>query len=540
MRRMLKKEKTLWFASIFLTVLIGVVNSVLTVFLIKKIVEDILLDGVYAPCLLGLFALSILVGALLEILRQKTMYILYKGQVIRLEDKLILASRVSGSGGDQAFVLIQNTVNDFVIQRTNWVLECSRILGVSVILGIYIGTISMTALYLCLTVTGAALFLMWKSSRKISGAAEVSNEKMNAIYGEMWNYLRCKEILPFLQPKVYKKFEEQLDENQQAQILLGKYTNTARICMRFGNVGITLVAIIYFGILIIMGQFTLSKLLALAMLLPSLTDGLLQIPNCISQHKKLIGIERNVNTFLGQSEKIIWEVNNVAGRKKEPLKHRINLIEALDITYSYQMGQCSCRMDRLSAQAGSVTGICGESGVGKTTLVKILLGELLGYEGKCLINGRKLESFDRQDLWSHILYLPQNPVLLPVSLKENITLTADSSQIDEKRYAESLRKADIEKLAMEKEGKALDESGLSNGELQKVCLARCFYTDKEVFILDEATNAMSSNVENFILHNLIDEVIKKKKILVLVSHSSEVLDLCDTLVQIKKDGEGSI
>ena len=121
MRRMLKKEKTLWFASIFLTVLIGVVNSVLTVFLIKKIVEDILLDGVYAPCLLGLFALSILVGALLEILRQKTMYILYKGQVIRLEDKLILASRVSGSGGDQAFVLIQNTVNDFVIQRTNWV-----------------------------------------------------------------------------------------------------------------------------------------------------------------------------------------------------------------------------------------------------------------------------------------------------------------------------------------------------------------------------------------------------------------------------------
>ena len=190
MRRMLKKEKTLWFASIFLTVLIGVVNSVLTVFLIKKIVEDILLDGVYAPCLLGLFALSILVGALLEILRQKTMYILYKGQVIRLEDKLILASRVSGSGGDQAFVLIQNTVNDFVIQRTNWVLECSRILGVSVILGIYIGTISMTALYLCLTVTGAALFLMWKSSRNISGAAEVSNEKNNAKYGEMLKYIR--------------------------------------------------------------------------------------------------------------------------------------------------------------------------------------------------------------------------------------------------------------------------------------------------------------------------------------------------------------
>lgn len=540
MRPILKLQTTLWFNCIFLTILTSAFNSVLSVFLLKKIVEDVLQDGDYAPHLLILFVLSILAGALLDILRQKLRYALYRKQVIRLEDRLISSSRTRGSGGEQAFVLIQNTVNDFVTQRTDWVLECSRILGVSLILSAYVSSISITALFLCLAVTVTALFLMWKSSRKIPDAAKASNEKMNAVYGEMWNYLRCKEILPFLHSGVYKKFEEQVDENQQSQILLGKYTNTARICMRFGSVGITLAAIIYFGMLTIRGQFTLPKLLALTMLLPSLAESLLQIPNCVSQHKKLIGIEQNMNTFLKQNGMVTQEAENVSSCPKELLKERISLIEASDITYGYRTGQCNCRMDKLLAQSGSVTGICGESGIGKTTLLKILLGELPGYTGECLVNGHRLESLDRQDLWSHILYLPQSPVLLPVSLKENITLTADGSQTDEKRYTEALRKTGIEKLAVAKEGQALDESGLSSGERQKICLARCFYTDKEVFILDEATNAMSSDAESFVLHNLIDEVTKENKILILVSHNPAALSLCDILVRIQREGAGSI
>ena len=98
-----------------------------------------------------------------------------------------------------------------------------------------------------------------------------------------------------------------------------------------------------------------------------------------------------------------------------------------------------------------------------------------------------------------------------------------------------MKKAGIEELAAAKGEEELDESALSSGERQKVCLARCFYTDKEVLILDEATNAMSPGAEKNILHNLIHEAAQKNKILILVSHNPAVIKLCDRSVRIYKD-----
>lgn len=532
MRQISAKERGLWSCCIVLTILTGAIHSVWTVFLLKKIVEVVLQERIHAPHLLILFVLSVLAGAMLEILRQKLRYILYRRRAVTLEDRLISAGSECRGGGKEAFVLIQNTVNDLAAEQTDWLLLCWNILGISVILGIYICSISVMALLICLAVTGVALCLMWKSNQKLPDAAKSWNEKMNAVYGEMWNYLRCKEILPFLQPKVYKKFEEKLEENQRGQILVGKHTNTARICMRFGSVGVMLIAIVYFGNLVIRGQFTISELLAVTMLLPNLADSMLQIPNCISQHKKLKGMEGNVNAFLESHGK-------EKGRDGESgmLGQQITSIRTSDIRYGYKEGECSCRMDGFSAESGSATGIFGESGSGKTTLLKIILGELQGYAGECLINGHRVETLERQELWSHILYLSQDAVLLPVNLKSNVTLTQNSELIDEERYRDALRKAGIEDLAVEKGERELDESMLSSGEIQKICLARCFYTEKEVLILDEATNAMSPNAEKSVLHNLIREAEQKNKILLLVSHNPAVIEQCGSSVRIHRDTE---
>lgn len=519
----------LWCLCILFTVITEVVNSVWTVFLLKKIVETILQDREYAPGLLLVFALSVPAGAVLEILRQKMRYLLYRGKVLRLEDRLISACSGRGNGGPEAFVLIQNTVNDFCAGQTDWVLECFGILGICILLGVYICSISVSALVLCLAVTGGVLFLMWKGNQKIPDVAARSNEKMNAVYGEMWNYLRCKEILPFLQPGVYGKYEEKLKENQREQILLGKYTNTARISMRFGSVGIMLIAIVYFGMLTIRGEFTLPELLAVTMLLPGLAESMLRIPDCIARHRKLGGIRRNLDVFLEKD-------GPEEGGKGESLGERITSIEVSDIKYSYREGEVSCQADAFTVQEGSSVGIFGDSGTGKTTLLKLILGELRMTEGKCLVNGRETETIEPQEFWSHILYLSQNPVILPVSLKENIVMTGNSAEVNDKRYQDALRKAGIEELAAEIGEREVDAGSLSSGEIQKICIARCFYTQKEVLILDEATNAMSPNAEKAVLKNLADEAARKKKILILVSHNPVVIGLCDKSVRIKRQG----
>lgn len=523
----------LWIFCIFCAVMAEAINSVWIVFLLEKIVEIILQNRQYASHLLVIFALSVLAGAVAGILRQKLRYLLYQRKVLFLEDRLIAACCGRRSGGQEAFVLIQNTVNDFCAGQIDWVLECCSVCGISVMLGIYICSISAKALLLCVTVTGIVLCLMWKSNQKIPDAAKRSNEKMNAVYGEMWNYLRCKEMLPFLQPGVYEKYEKKLKENQQEQILLGKYTNTARISMRFGSVGIMLIAIVYFGMLTIRGEFVLPELLAVTMLLPNLADSMLRIPNCIAQYKKLAGIEKNLNAFLDSVEP-----ESVSGDK--PLEGRIMSIQVSGIKYSYREGEVNCQVENLLAQAGSFVGIFGESGTGKTTLLRLILGELRKQEGSCLVNGCEIEKIDRQEFWRHVLYLSQDSVILPVSLKENITMMENGTEIDEKRYMESLVKTNIEELAAKAGEKEVDAGSMSSGEIQKICIARCFYTEKEVLILDEATNAMSPNAERSILKNLAEEVRRKNKILILVSHNPAVIDLCDRTVRIQRTGTARV
>ena len=532
MRQISGKEALLWSGCMILTILTGTINSVWTVYLLKEIVEVVLQNGGRAPGLLFLFAVSVAAGAMLEILRLKLRYILYREKTVRLEDRLISACCRHKSGGKEAFVLIQNTVDDFVSQHTDWVLECGSILGVSAVLGIYTGFISVTALLICLGITGISLCLMWRSNRKIPEAAERFQEKMNAVYGEMWNYLRCKEILPFLQPQVYEKYEKRLEENQQSQILLGRYTNTARICMRFGSIGITLVAIALFGTLTIKGRFALSEMLAITMLLPSLAESMLRLPNCIAQHKKLAGMERKIAAFLES-------VRSEEHGNREPLKERIVSVQAHNMEYGYKEGEVNCRVDSILAQSGKTIGIFGESGAGKTTLLRILMGELQSAAGECLVNGHKVESLEQQELWSHILYLPQEPVILPTDIRGNITMVEEGCEIDDSRYREALRKAGIGELAAAKEGNELDGSALSSGEIQKICLARCFYTEKEVLILDEATSAMSPAAQKAVLENLIREAAQRNKILILVSHNPAVIDLCDSAVRIQQSKTGS-
>lgn len=137
MKHIDKTERFFWIFCICITVLTGTVSSVWTVFLLKKIVEEVLQEGEYAPHLLAAFVLSVLAGALLEILRQKLRYLLYRKREAQLEDRLIFACGEKGSGGKEVFVLIQSTVNDLVAKQTDWALECSRIAGVSAILSIY-------------------------------------------------------------------------------------------------------------------------------------------------------------------------------------------------------------------------------------------------------------------------------------------------------------------------------------------------------------------------------------------------------------------
>lgn len=150
------------------------------------------------------------------------------------------------------------------------------------------------------------------------------------------------------------------------------------------------------------------------------------------------------------------------------------------------------------------TAIIGESGKGKSTLVKTLLGLNEVYDGEIEINSYPLKTIKRKSLYKGIAYAPQKPFIFKGSLEDNISMF--------KPYDKDKLNKIIEKLNIgELKGKILDdESSLSGGEASRVGVARAMMRKADIIIFDEPSSALdpiTSNIINNVIFGIEDETV---------------------------------
>jgi len=185
-----------------------------------------------------------------------------------------------------------------------------------------------------------------------------------------------------------------------------------------------------------------------------------------------------------------------------------------------------------------IVGIKGESGIGKTTLLNLLLGLLKPVDGKILLNNMDI-NLDERNWRSIVSYVPQSSHLLDASIKKNIILSLPKHLEDKKRINLAIKFAELKKF-IEQLPNGLDtkigENGirLSAGQKQRIALARAFYRNSNVVFLDEATSALDTVTERKILNNFM--LIKKKIALslIIISHRDSTLRCCDKVIYLKK------
>lgn len=176
--------------------------------------------------------------------------------------------------------------------------------------------------------------------------------------------------------------------------------------------------------------------------------------------------------------------------------------------------------------------LTGDSGTGKSTLFKLILGELKPSKGKVIFQDEKGQSI-KPDM-SRIGYIPQDPSVFPATIKDNITMFNDKLDGQVERVVQEVSfKKDINKF---KEGLEqtlnLDHLNISGGQRQKIVLARAKIHDSNLILIDEGTSAIDKKGTKVILENLL----KSKATILFIAHnfSPELRQIFDREIHLNK------
>lgn len=177
-------------------------------------------------------------------------------------------------------------------------------------------------------------------------------------------------------------------------------------------------------------------------------------------------------------------------------------VSGQNLTIKFPNGE-QLRFPDFEVKQGEKILLTGDSGAGKSTLFKLILDELTPSSGKIVFkdkNGKLLKPNLNQ-----IGYIPQDPVLFPGTIQENITLFNDSLNEKAKYWAEKVQLGtDLTKFPQGIKTKVdLDKNNLSGGQRQKVVLARTQVYESKLVLIDEGTSAIDSKNTQIILQNLL-------------------------------------
>ena len=291
------------------------------------------------------------------------------------------------------------------------------------------------------------------------------------------------------------------------------------------NIIITVVA----ATAVIHGQMTLGMMLAVQYIIGQLNSPVEQLMNFFySLQDVKISLER------------INEIHQMADENgKEGLLTSIEDknegIDIKSIIFKYDQHALRKTIDDVSIHIpqGKVTAIVGASGSGKTTLIRLMLGYYSVLEGKINIGNTDINKLNKKWWRRQCGVVMQDGVIFSESIARNIAV--DDGDIDKERLLKAAEIACIKDYVMALPLKfntkiGRDGVGLSQGQKQRILIARAVYKNPDYIFLDEATNSLDANNERSIVENL--DKFYKGKTVVIVAHRLSTVKNADQIVVI--------
>lgn len=205
-----------------------------------------------------------------------------------------------------------------------------------------------------------------------------------------------------------------------------------------------------------------------------------------------------------------------------------------NISYAYSDAEEDVIHDlSFDFRPGSCTAVLGETGAGKTTIVRMILALLKPQKGSVqLYNDKECREMTPR-MRANLVYVPQGNTLLSGTIRDNLRLGKLDATDEEMR--EALHKSCADFVFDLPDGLdtqcAEQGGGLSEGQAQRISIARALLRDRSIILFDEATSALDPETERQLLQNLLKH---NNKTIIFITHRLAVVDYCDQTLKIEK------
>lgn len=280
------------------------------------------------------------------------------------------------------------------------------------------------------------------------------------------------------------------------------------------------------GILVIFGHIELVGLLTFKEYYRIFLDNITIIQDSkFDFNGKVLPIIQKIASF-GKGKEII--------RYKNTRTHYSNYnINIQNLTFGFK--KSTKLFDNLSIEIpfGEFIAIVGQSGSGKSTISKLLLGELKPQSGGVFIGEDNILTISDTDKSKIISIVKQDSLLFPMTIKENLLMSKNNAteeelqnvckKVDMLEYIESLPNG-FETMLTE------DGNNLSGGQKARICLARVLLLDPQIIILDEVTAGLDHETEKDIMNTVVS--LRNQKTIILISHNQFAVSFADKILKL--------
>ena len=320
---------------------------------------------------------------------------------------------------------------------------------------------------------------------------------------------------------VYDDSIKTMEEHKESRMEKTRFSNICNIGFSLMMNGAYVLAAIYSVIGIYKGTVSYGTLMALLQLVNQIQTPFANITSYIPKYYAMLAsVERLIEV-----EKVSVDTYDVCNNNS------FDYIELKDVNFLYDREEV-LKDFNFKLNKGETVAFVGPSGCGKSTVLKILLSLYPISDGNKIIcidgNTYELTSSYRK-LFS---YVPQGNQLMSGTIKDVVCFSND---FDENKVWEALDIACasdfVRKLPNGLDTKLKEQgTGISEGQMQRLAIARAIYSDREILLLDEATSALDVNTEKEVLNNLKN--IKDMSV-IIVTHRFEALSICNRIIEFK-------